>query len=47
MVVTTDAYTYIGIFAEILKKGFPEQHVLSSATISSYLLTQRVQIGHT
>ncbi|KAG8626754.1 hypothetical protein KVT40_005699 [Elsinoe batatas] len=47
MVVTTDAYTYIGVFAEVLNEGLPRASWLVIGDKASRSFRDRLQLTHT
>lgn len=47
LVVTTDAYTYIGVIAEVLNEGLPRAAWVIIGDKASRLLAQRLQLTHT
>jgi Na+-driven multidrug efflux pump len=47
MVVTTDAYTYIGVVAEVLNEGLPRASWLIIGDKSSRTFRSRIQLTHT
>ncbi|KAI8314946.1 hypothetical protein K4K61_003392 [Colletotrichum sp. SAR11_59] len=47
LVVTTDAYTYIGVVAEVLNEGLPRAAWVIIGDKASRSLTQRLQLTHT
>jgi Na+-driven multidrug efflux pump len=47
MVVTTDTYTYIGVFAEVLNEGLPRAAYLIIGDKSSRSYRQRLPLTHT
>lgn len=47
MVVTTDAYTYIGVIAEVLNEGLPRAAWVVIGDASSRTLPQRLRLMHT
>ncbi|KAK1974857.1 hypothetical protein LZ30DRAFT_739286 [Colletotrichum cereale] len=47
MVVTTDAYTYIGVVAEVLNEGLPRAAWVIIGDKASRTIAQRLQLTHT
>jgi Na+-driven multidrug efflux pump len=47
LVVTTDAYTYIGVIAEVLNEGLPRVAWVIIGDKASRSLAQRLQLSHT
>jgi Na+-driven multidrug efflux pump len=47
LVVTTDAYTYISIIAEVLNKGLPHAAWVTIRNTASRSLAQRLSLTHT
>jgi Na+-driven multidrug efflux pump len=47
MVVTTDAYTYIGVFAEVLNEGLPRASWVIIGDAASRSLHERLKLTHT
>jgi Na+-driven multidrug efflux pump len=47
MVVTTDVYTYIGVFAEVLNEGLPRASWLVIGDRASRSLNERLGLAHT
>lgn len=47
MVVTTDAYTYIGVFAEVLNEGLPRAAWVIIGDAASRSLAERLRLAHT
>ena len=47
LVVTTDAYTYIGVVAEVLNEGLPRAAWVIIGDAASRSLTQRTSLSHT
>lgn len=47
MVVTTDTYTYIGVFAEVLNEGLPRASYLIIGDRTNHTYREPLQLTHT